>query len=360
MRIFLSLVLAASLFVGWAPGADTYGKVGDFSLVDSQGKPFDSSQLQGKTWIASFVFTRCTGPCPQVTATMARLQKELEDIPDLVLVTFTVDPSRDTPDELRRYAENYRAKPDRWVFLTGAEESIHQLMTKKFLLGVKRADNPKPGQEFDHATRLVLVDSSGSIVGYFPGVVDKSPENREAEAEFEKGLARLKSLVKNGPKAKGNEMPWYYPSPGLNACLNGLAGVLLVLAFLAIKARQPKVHGALMASALVTSAVFLASYLIYHLFIKEGIATRFADMAPNAPAAMAYLYYGILVSHTILAIAVTPMALTSAWFASKQAWVRHKALAKLTFPLWLYVSVTGVMVYWMLYHLPVQAGWNGP
>lgn len=363
MRFILAFVFFALGFAVTPKSAycqERYGQPGPFELIDSQGKPFSSESLKGKTWIASFVFTRCTGPCPQVSATMARLQKELENTHPLMLVTFTVDPERDSPDELKRYAANFQANPERWVFLTGKEEQIHELMTKKFMLGVKRADKPSPGQEFAHATKLAVVDAQGTIRGYFQGLPDEASVNKFAKEDFEKSLRDLKTLVTQLEKGNVSMNPWYYPSPGLNASLNGLAGLILVLAIIAIKMKQPKVHGALMVAALVTSAVFLASYLIYHIFIKEGIATRFADAAPGAPSAVQYLYYGILISHTILAIAVTPMALFTAWLASKKLFERHKALARITFPIWLYVSITGVVVYWMLYHLPVQAGWNVP
>lgn len=349
-------------------GLDDFGKPGPFKLVDMAGAPFDSESLKGKVWIASFVFTRCTGPCPAVTASMARLQEELKDTPDLKLVTFTVDPERDDPAELTRYAANFRSDPKRWTFLTGSEKDIHKLMKEGFKLGIERAKTPVKGQEFDHSTRLVLVDRDGTIRGYFQGVASSEPEAKSAREDFEAQFQKLKSVATGlvqGTKQFANKankdnksLPWYYPSPALNATLNGLAGVILVLAYIAIKAGQPKVHGLLMFAAILTSAVFLASYLVYHLLIKEGIATRFADVAPNAPEWVRYLYYFILTSHTILAIAVTPMALWSAWLGAKARLEKHRKLARITFPIWLYVSITGVVVYWMLYQLPDQAGWK--
>src|SRR5215207_3732677 len=83
--------------------------VGEFALTERSGKTVSSADLEGKVWVAAFVFTRCTGPCPQVSATMARLQQELADASDLRLVTFTVDPAHDEPAELKRYAEHFRA-----------------------------------------------------------------------------------------------------------------------------------------------------------------------------------------------------------------------------------------------------------
>ncbi len=77
------------------------------------------TDLLGKVWIASFVFTRCTAGCPQISTTMKRLQGDLSGYPDVRLVTFTVDPEHDDPGELSRYADAYGADPERWLFLTG-------------------------------------------------------------------------------------------------------------------------------------------------------------------------------------------------------------------------------------------------
>src|SRR6476661_7088736 len=97
----------------------------EFALTERSGKTVTRDDLKGKVWVASFVFVRCPGPCPQVTATMARLQKELDlaNHADLRLVTFTVDPGRDNPKELAEYANRYQADPERWLFLTGKSEA---------------------------------------------------------------------------------------------------------------------------------------------------------------------------------------------------------------------------------------------
>jgi protein SCO1 len=170
--------------------------VGEFALTERSGKSVRASDLRGKVWIASFVFTRCTGPCPQVTATMARLQSELKDVEDLRLVTFTVDPQRDDPAELARYADHFRADPERWLFLTGKEEEIHRLMRDGFKLAIARNENAKaPGDEFDHSTRLAVVDCEGRIRGYFEGIRDERLPRADADARFETALQRLKDKI---------------------------------------------------------------------------------------------------------------------------------------------------------------------
>jgi protoheme IX farnesyltransferase len=168
--------------------------VPDFKLTERSGKTVTGDDLKGKVWVASFVFVRCPGPCPQVTATMARLQKELDlpTNPDLRLVTFTVDPERDNPKELTEYANRYQADHERWLFLTGKSESeLHTLITDGFKILAKRSANPD--EVFDHSTRLVLVDKAGNIRDYFDGMRTRS--GPEAEADFEANLKRLKDSV---------------------------------------------------------------------------------------------------------------------------------------------------------------------
>ena len=170
--------------------------VPDFTLTERSGKTVSRDDLKGKVWVASFVFTRCSGPCPQVTATMARLQKELDlrNADDMRLVTFTVDPDKDTPNELKQYAARYQADPERWLFLTGMPEAdLHRLLHDGFKVTAQRAANPKPGDEFDHSSRLAVVDRQGNIRGYFDGLrLGSSPES---EADFNDNVNLLRAKV---------------------------------------------------------------------------------------------------------------------------------------------------------------------
>src|SRR3989441_8540501 len=94
-----------------------YGTVPGFQLTNQNGQPFGSAQLSGKIWIADFIYTTCPGPCPMISSRMSELQKPLEKT-DVHLVSFSVDPEKDTPEVLRGYAEMLRAEPKRWDFLT--------------------------------------------------------------------------------------------------------------------------------------------------------------------------------------------------------------------------------------------------
>jgi cytochrome oxidase Cu insertion factor (SCO1/SenC/PrrC family) len=168
MRRILGLtsVIVALCGCNASPPLEDYGPVGDFRLTERSGRAVTQADLHGKIWIASFVFTRCPGPCPQVSGTMARLQSELSGKEGVVLVTFTVDPDRDQLDDLRKYADQYGADASRWLFLTGPKNVIDPLCQRGFGLGIQR----KPGEEdVTHSTRMVLVDRHGHKRCYFDG-----------------------------------------------------------------------------------------------------------------------------------------------------------------------------------------------
>ena len=134
--------------------------------------------------------------------------------------------------------------------------------------------------------------------------------------------------------------------PGVNAILNASSALLLIAGYVAIRRRAVTVHKSLMLSALTVSAVFLASYLYYHFAVKNGRPTPF-----TGTGTIRGVYFTILLTHTILAIVVAPLALTTAYFGLRNKLLRHMRLARWTLPIWLYVSVTGVIVYWMLYRV---------
>src|SRR5438874_452851 len=166
----------------------SYGTVPHFQLVNQEGQPFDSAQLAGKIWIADFIYTTCPGPCPMISMRMSELQKPLEKT-DVHLVSFTVDPEKDTPEVLRGYAEKLRAEPKRWDFLTGAKSAIYDLSHKGFKLAV--SDGSDQAGIPVHSTRLVLVDRHGEIRGYY--------EATEADA-VTKLLADTSHLLREQPK----------------------------------------------------------------------------------------------------------------------------------------------------------------
>jgi len=130
--------------------------------------------------------------------------------------------------------------------------------------------------------------------------------------------------------------------PTLNAALNASSAVLLVAGYLFIRRRRVTAHRACMALAVLTSAVFLVSYVTYHVQVGS---VRFQGTGWIRP-----LYFTILVTHTVLAVVIVPLVLVTLSRALRGRFDRHRAIARVTLPLWLYVSVTGVVVYVMLYH----------
>lgn len=129
--------------------------------------------------------------------------------------------------------------------------------------------------------------------------------------------------------------------PALNATLNALSGVWLLIAYAFIRRKNIRMHRRFMLAACTTSLLFLISYLTYHAFAGT---TRFQGTGWSRPA-----YFTILLTHTVLAVAIVPLAILSVWNGLKMRVDVHRRVAKVTFPLWMYVSVTGVLVYFFLY-----------
>ena len=131
--------------------------------------------------------------------------------------------------------------------------------------------------------------------------------------------------------------------PHLNACLNTTSAVLLISGYSFIRAKNVAAHRACQVAALAVSILFLTSYLIYHY--HHG-STRFQGTGIVRP-----IYFTILTSHTVLAVVIVPLIIVTLYRALRQDFVRHRRIARITLPLWLYVSITGVIVYFMLYQI---------
>jgi len=166
----------------------SFGSVPEFVLVNQDGKNFGSAQLRGKIWIADFIYTMCPGPCPMISSRMSELQKPLEKT-DVHLVSFSVDPAKDTPQVLRGYAEKLQAEPGRWDFLTGPQSTIYNLSRNGFKLAVSDGSEDKGIPV--HSTRMILVDRHGAIRGYYDAV--------EADA-VTKLVADTTHLLREQPK----------------------------------------------------------------------------------------------------------------------------------------------------------------
>jgi protein SCO1/2 len=200
IAIGLLLLTAAACAHVTAPERENMNldSVGDFALTDASGDTVHKADLLGKVWVASCVFTRCTGPCPQVTATMTRLQSDLPaDADDIRLVTFTVDPEHDRPAELKRYADAFGADPKRWLFLTGKQDDIYRLLREGFKVPVEQnqGDERRPGNEVMHSPRLAVVDRKGHLRGHFLGIIENADDLDTAKRDYEDSYRRLREKV---------------------------------------------------------------------------------------------------------------------------------------------------------------------
>jgi protein SCO1 len=145
---------------------------------------------------------------------------------------------------------------------------------------------------------------------------------------------------------------WLQALPLVNASLNALATILLIIGYRLIKNGHREAHRKVMLSAFAVSCVFLVVYLTYHQGLHHYTGTHGKSFSGTGVAKITYLT--ILITHVILAAIVPVLAIITIVRAVKQDWVRHKRIARITFPIWLYVSITGVIIYAMLYHWPVE------
>ena len=150
------------------PALPLYASVPEFTFTERSGQKIALRDLRGKIWIADFVFTHCAGPCPMMTSRMKDLQTEFANNSDVRLVSFSVDPERDTPEVLSEYANRYHAEGERWLFLTGDKKTMNHVLTRFY---VNNAEDPNL-----HSLRFALVDSSGQIRGYYNSEDDEAME----------------------------------------------------------------------------------------------------------------------------------------------------------------------------------------
>lgn len=172
-----------------------------FVLTERNGDIVDNTTLDGKVWVAAFAFTRCEY-CPQVSSTMTRLRKEmnLTENDDFRMVTFTIDPEHDTPDELKKYAERFTKSDDRrWLFLHGPERFIRLLCLRGFKVAVEKKEGAPVGLMYDHYLGLTVIDKRGQVRGRFLG----KPPARQGDPkdvedgfkEFDRSFAELKEKI---------------------------------------------------------------------------------------------------------------------------------------------------------------------
>lgn len=372
-RVAETQLLPDGPIVPWDPNS-----VGDFQLIDQDGKPVTRRSLLGRPWVANFIFGSCSTHCPLTSKRIKELIEEL-GATDVRFVTISVDPVNDTPFFLKGLSEIYvprNAKPAEWLWLTGTEVEIYKLIREGFKVPAWKyaGTDVLPGMEFAHSNHLVHVDAQGKIVGRYRsdtaaelmtlqqvlrGKISTPPEHQPATREQ---ILALRRLREGDPLAS---LPaWAQRLPATNASLNGLATLLLVAGFLAAKRMKFRLHKRMMLTAFFVSVLFLASYLTYHACLT--LYTDSHGRKFTGPASLLWVYRTILITHVVLATTVPVLAIITirnglraypakkdedAFRSMMQERYDHKRWAKITFPIWLYVSVTGVVIYGMLYWL---------
>lgn len=346
--------------------------VGEFQLVDQWGDPVTRESLLGTPWVANFVFARCVTHCPMMSRKIMELNQELADVP-VRFVTITVDPEHDTVPLMKEFSDTWNATKDRWLFCTGEPAQVWNLIRKGFKVAAWENVGTKklPGMEFAHTNQLVHVDKDGVIQGRYD-----SGAAFEVEVLKKVLKGQIQTPVKYRPAtldAEGNavvqkenpldKLPeWAKRLPATNAMLNSFSTLLLLMGFFAAKAGKFRLHKRLMLTAFLVSIVFLVCYLTSHWALHHYAGLRGRPF--NGTGIIRPVYFSILISHVILAAMVPVLAIITIRNGLKaypdnatpeqlaalghERRVHHR-WAKVTFPVWLYVSVTGVVIYFMLY-----------
>jgi protein SCO1/2 len=154
------------------------GSVPDFKFTDSNGETITREDMEGKVWVADFIFTTCTMACPIMTGNMNIIHKSFKDDNNVRIISISVYPEYDTPEVLKEYASRYNANTDRWHFLTGPEESVKNIIKTGFKIGDYE-------DIIFHSEKFALVDVRGNIRGYYSGM------ETEDMSKLKKDIKRL-------------------------------------------------------------------------------------------------------------------------------------------------------------------------
>jgi protein SCO1/2 len=306
--------------------------LGSFRLTERSGRTITEADLANQIWIASFIFTRCPTSCPRIVSIVNGLQQGMLKKAPVKFVSISVDPEHDTPEILTKFAKANGADPDRWWFLTGPNRAeIYDLILNRFHLAVRDNPDAQPGTEaILHSDRLALVGPGNRVIGLF------SSSDMQA----------IQDLVGKVKQLGGLSRPWVRSLPALNATLNGSCAILLAIGLILIRTGHWKAHAVCMSLAVTVSAAFLTCYLIYHYNVGS---VPFRGVGWPRVA-----YFTILISHTFLAtFGVVPLVILTLTRAIRSNFALHAQIARITFPIWMYVSLTGVVIYLMLYQLPI-------
>lgn len=148
----------------------SYWKIPDFTLTERSGQPLHLADLAGKVWVADFFYTTCPGPCPMLSSRFSEVQKALGADSNVRLVSISVDPEKDTTEILKAYATRFKAG-ENWLFCTGGKKAVFALAHDGFKLPIAEGTENAP---IVHTTRLILVDQTGTVRGFYEGGTEDS------------------------------------------------------------------------------------------------------------------------------------------------------------------------------------------
>ncbi len=309
MPYVLSLaVLIAMVYGGWTwwrvrqfeiakadaiPASAVGPPLKEFELTERSGKPFRSADMRGRVWVASYFFTTCPGQCLRLNANIQVLSK-MTDLKDVTWVSITCDPDTDTIEALRAYADRWQADPERWLFCRADLEYIQRVAKgMKVFLSLK-----------GHQDDAIVIDKAGNIRGMYDATSEIQCKRMHAkllECLEEKAPHDFAAGDANEREIELTILLAAHPIVHVNASLNALATVLLLVGLFFIKRGRVDAHKWTMLAAFAVSTVFLACYLWYHLQVGS---VRFTH-----PGAVRYVYLTILASHVLLAITVPFLAI---------------------------------------------------
>lgn len=345
----------------------------DFTLTDQLGRPVTKQSLLGTPWVANFIFSTCPSHCPATLNEIFHLQRRLEKT-DVKFVTVTVDPQTDTVEKLAELAKAFSADPDRWLFLTGEPAQLQNLIMRGFLQPMESSP-----MRLAHSLKLMHVDATGKVVGQYhydyqkpkdgesevaklrqvlEGKIETPPGNRFMPALALNDLDQTPTSTDTASDTEsaaavpvqdvGGESvvpAWVERLRTMNAVLNGIATILLLVGHRFIRKGHVELHKRTMLLAFGTSVAFLVSYLTYHGALKHFTGVGHKPYA--GLEALLWPYRVILVTHIALAALVPVLAIITIVRGLTGQIERHRRIAKVTYPIWLYVSVTGVIIYFM-------------
>jgi uncharacterized membrane protein YozB (DUF420 family)/cytochrome oxidase Cu insertion factor (SCO1/SenC/PrrC family) len=317
------------------------------TFLERSGRTVTLKDWRGRVSIVGFFFSCCQASCPMICQAMQELQSQLRGT-DVRLILISVDPETDRPQRLREVAESLRADPQRWWFLTQIEPDSDRLFSW-IEEGFGPAARPKPlswyhaplrGWDIAHSNRLYLLDRRGRIRDSELVVIRLEERGSSLFVVDEEAVRRLAQKARQLAGSSWFNVRWL---PTVNVALNMASLLLITAGFVAIKTRRVRLHRALMLCAAGASGLFLLSYLYYHWEVGH---VRYPGEGWDRG-----VYLTILVSHVVLAAGLAVLVPIVLWWAMRRRWSKHRLLARITLPIWIYVCLSGVAVYVMLYLL---------